>query len=326
MDHEKNTQLAERPAYADLTPRTLQEAMDFCDMLAKSDMVPKGFVGAPGNIMVAVQWGAEIGLKPMQAMQNIAVINGRPSLWGDAMLALVISSPVCKDVVETYEGAGDDYRAVCVAQRHGKQDKIATFSVSDAKKAGLLGKSGPWTQFRDRMLKLRARGFALRDQFPDVLKGMDIAEVIVDHEPIHTGPAALGHAAAAKPADPADVERKQLVADLEAEAQKGLADFKAKWEALTKAQRTMVGTIERDRIKALCKPAAKAEEAKDAPVDESQQAPAQDAPKPTYAELMDRVNKAFGPADLTAVLRDCGHLPADQQREIEAAVQKAQED
>src|SRR5690606_17206238 len=64
-----------------LSPKSLDEAMQFANMLSKSTIVPKDFQNNPGNILVAVQWGMELGLQPMQAMQNIAVINGRPALW-----------------------------------------------------------------------------------------------------------------------------------------------------------------------------------------------------------------------------------------------------
>lgn len=160
----------------DLSPQTFEQALTFANYMADSDMVPKDFKGKPGNCLIAMQWGFEIGLKPLQALQGIAVINGRPSIWGDALLALVLSSPVCKDVKEFYEGAGDDYKAVCVASRHNRADKRAEFSLKDAKAAGLLGKAGPWTQYRDRMLKQRARAFALRDQFADIIKGLAVAE------------------------------------------------------------------------------------------------------------------------------------------------------
>ena len=83
-----------------LAPRDLSQALEFADRLAKSTLVPKDFQNNPGNILVAVQWGMEIGLQPMQAMQNIAVINGRPSLWGDAVIGLVKSSPACEYVLE----------------------------------------------------------------------------------------------------------------------------------------------------------------------------------------------------------------------------------
>lgn len=66
--------------------------------------------------------------------------------------------------------------AVCVAVRQGASAVTARFSVADAKKAGLWGKQGPWQQYPARMLQLRARGFALRDAFPDVLRGIISAE------------------------------------------------------------------------------------------------------------------------------------------------------
>lgn len=153
-------------------PANLTEAISFSGMLAKSSMVPKQYQGKPEDILVAVQWGYEVGLAPLQALQNIAVINGRPSVYGDAAMALVQNSPVCEDIEEFFEGEV----AVCVAKRKGRKPVTARFSVDDAKRAALWGKSGPWTQYPKRMLQMRARGFALRDAFPDVLKGLITAE------------------------------------------------------------------------------------------------------------------------------------------------------
>jgi hypothetical protein len=162
----------------DLSPRTLEEALKFADIVSKSGIVPKDFMGNPGNVFVAIQWGMELGLKPMQAMQNIAVINGRPSLWGDAVIALVRSSPLCESIYETFENGV----ATCRVKRRGEDEQTRTYSEEDAKKAGLIGKAGPWTQHPKRMMQMRARAFALRDVFPDVLKGMPVAEEIMDTE------------------------------------------------------------------------------------------------------------------------------------------------
>lgn len=159
-----------------LAPQSIEEAMRFADMMSKSSLVPKDFAGNPGNILVAVQWGMELGLQPMQAMQNIAVINGRPSLWGDAVIALVRSSPLCEYIYETDDGE----KATCRVKRRGEDEQVRTFGMTDAKAAGLLGKAGPWTQYPKRMRQMRARAFALRDVFPDVLRGMPIAEELQD--------------------------------------------------------------------------------------------------------------------------------------------------
>jgi len=162
-------------------PATITEAMEFSKMLANSTMVPKAYHGKPQDIMVCVQWGMELGLAPMQALQNIAVINGKPSVYGDAMMALVQASPVCEGVDETIEGEGTTNPvAVCIARRKGRSPVTIRFSVEDAKRAGLWGKQGPWQAYPKRMLQMRARGFALRDAFPDVLKGLITAEEAQD--------------------------------------------------------------------------------------------------------------------------------------------------
>jgi hypothetical protein len=169
------------------TPRGLalasfDDAFRFAKMVATSEFAPKDFRGKPESCLLAIQHGSEIGLSPMQSLQNIACINGRPAIWGDAALAVVMASPVCEYVRETIEGDGDQAVAVCEAKRRGyERPTVAKFGMADAKRAGLAGKTGPWTQYPKRMLQLRARGFALRDAFPDVLKGLVTAEEAQDY-------------------------------------------------------------------------------------------------------------------------------------------------
>ncbi|MDN5503251.1 MAG: recombinase RecT [Comamonas sp.] len=166
-----------RPASQfDLSPQNFEQALTFSNYLADSDMVPKDFKGKPGNCLIAMQWGAELGLKPLQSLQNLAVINGRPALWGDAVIALVLSSPVCEYVTEEDDG----HTATCRVKRKGAPEQVRTFSMEDAQKAGLAGKQGPWSQYPKRMRQMRARAFALRDVFPDVLRGMPVAEELQD--------------------------------------------------------------------------------------------------------------------------------------------------
>ena len=150
---------------------TFEDAFRFSELVAKSDFAPKDFRGKPEACLLAIQHGAELGLSPMQSLQSIAVVNGRPTIYGDAACALVMASPVCEYVSETLDGEGENMMATCKAKRRGSPSvTVSTFSVADAKKAGLWGKGGPWTQYPKRMLQMRARGFALRDAFADVLR------------------------------------------------------------------------------------------------------------------------------------------------------------
>ena len=161
---------------------TFDDAYRFAKMVSQSDFAPKDFKGKPESCLLAIQYGSDVGLSPMQSLQSIAVINNRPCVWGDAALALVIGSPVCEYVRETVDGDGDSMVATCEAKRRGyEKATFVRFTVADAKKAGLWGKSGPWTQYPKRMLQLRARGFALRDAFPDVLRGLVTAEEAQDY-------------------------------------------------------------------------------------------------------------------------------------------------
>ena len=163
-------------------PTTFSEAKTFAGELAASNLVPKAYAGKPLDILVAIQWGNEIGLAPMQALQNISVINGKPSVYGDAAMALVQAHPACEGVEEFFEGEGTPNPvAVCIAHRKGRKPVTAKFSVEDAKRAGLWNKQGPWTSYPKRMLQMRARGFALRDAFPDALKGLITTEEAEDY-------------------------------------------------------------------------------------------------------------------------------------------------
>lgn len=162
-----------------LVPQTFDQLMTFADMAAQSDLMPKDYRGKPANIMIAVQMGSELGLAPMQALNSIAVINGRPGVWGDGLIGLCRQSPLCEDIQESFVGEGDAMTAVCVAKRRGASPVTARFSVADAKKAGLWAKD-IWAKYPARMLQNRARGFALRDAFPDLLRGLKTVEELRD--------------------------------------------------------------------------------------------------------------------------------------------------
>lgn len=176
--------------------RTMDELARFAKFVHESGLAPKAF-NTPQKIAVAVQLGMELGLLPLSAMQNICVINGMPGIYGDAALALVEKSGLMEDFDEHFECGGkpaigvpanipEDFTAVCVSKRTGRARPTTTrFSVADAKRAALWGKAGPWQQHPARMLKWRARGFNLRDGFPDVLKGFRTADELADYPSVN---------------------------------------------------------------------------------------------------------------------------------------------
>ena len=179
---------------------TFDDAFRFAKMVAASDFAPKDFKGKAESCLLAIQHGSEVGLSPMQSLQSIAVINGRPTIWGDAALALVQSSPACEYVKEYIEGDGDQAVAVCEVKRKGyPAPTVSRFSMADAKRAGLAGKTGPWSQYPSRMLALRARGFALRNAFADCLRGLVTAEEAQDYPTVTVTPEPAREPVAVRP-------------------------------------------------------------------------------------------------------------------------------
>ena len=193
------------PVQLGIRALSLGEAKILAETFARSGLVPKDYRGHPEDVLVAMQCGSEIGLAPMQAVQSIAVIGGRPTVYGDGLLAVILASPlyvrheeyyevpsrtpppvlpIRRDALDAADLANDDTRAVCVFWRRGQPTPtIRTFAIAQAKRAGLWGKDGPWRLFPDRMLRMRARSWAARDTFADVLKGLEIAEAIDDPPP-----------------------------------------------------------------------------------------------------------------------------------------------
>lgn len=156
----------------------LAAAMKFSDLMSKTQFIPKAFIGKPADVLACIMFGQEIGLPPMASLQNIAVINGTPSIYGDGMLAIVKTHPDFVNIKEVYSEENESY--TCYVKRKDQSEVIQVFSKKDAIQASLWGKTGPWTSYPKRMLMFRARSWALRDAFPDVLKGLIQAEEAQD--------------------------------------------------------------------------------------------------------------------------------------------------
>lgn len=193
-------------------PRTEAEAYAFCRRVATSMFCPKAFKPenflkkvqayekdeakaralaleeSIGNIFVCFMYGCSLELQPLQALQGIAVVNGIPSLYGDLLYA------ICKSraKVQVTESWDDNNKvAYCRVERPGYQPVEQSFGFNDAIFAGLMvqdpktgylrgNKEGPWSTYPKRMCQMRARSLALRDQCPDLLRGLAIYEEAAD--------------------------------------------------------------------------------------------------------------------------------------------------
>jgi hypothetical protein len=169
----------------------MDDVFRFAKAVATSQLCPFGF--SETDCFVIIQNGLEVGMSPMAALANTYVVNNRATIFGDMPLALVRQSGLLESYSQKYEGKPyeEDYRCIVTTKRKGEVEPIVTeYAVADAIIAELWGKivskngkehKTPWVTAPKRMLLFRARGFNLRDNFPDVLKGCSIAELNDDY-------------------------------------------------------------------------------------------------------------------------------------------------
>ena len=100
-----------------LAPTNFDEAWRIAQMISQSAFVPNSYRGKPNDCLAAMSYGQEVGLSPLQALQGVAVINGRPSLWGDALLGVIRANSSVLSVSESITGEGDQLVATCMIRR-----------------------------------------------------------------------------------------------------------------------------------------------------------------------------------------------------------------
>lgn len=163
---------------------SMKQVMSMSRHYIRAGMIPRGLEGksvseTESRVAVAIEYGLNIGLTPLQALGSVMIVNNRPCLWGDAPMSMVAQHKDYGGTEVKWIGQGDELTVsftVFRIIRDVPNPYTTTFSVADAKKAGLWGKPGPWSSYPKRMMLIRARAFALRDAFPDALRGAGIAE------------------------------------------------------------------------------------------------------------------------------------------------------
>ncbi len=169
---------------------TYTEMLAFCERIATTSFVPDGMRGNGGAVLACLQTGLELGVPPMAALRNIHIIQGRPSLSADLMLALAHAT---KDL-ETYDEYYDakTFIASVTIKRRGRPEKTYTFSKAEADlvpakendRAIKLSEKTTYKAWPQRMYLMRARTTGLRTEFPDLFAGMYSPEEIRDADEV----------------------------------------------------------------------------------------------------------------------------------------------
>lgn len=176
--------------------RTAKDVHDLAMRIVVTELCPKQYKNKPNDAMIAILAGKAVGLPPIQALRGIAVINGRPSMYGEDRTAVCLSKGQVEWTKEWYEISGkevvpefsklsdypDGLTACWQTKRRDQSEpsSIVRFRVADAKVAQLWGKAGPWQQYPARMLRMRARAWGERDVYADALAGIEQAEEVLD--------------------------------------------------------------------------------------------------------------------------------------------------
>lgn len=172
----------------ELPVNSITEMMQLAEILFKGGAATLPNVDRPEKVFHLLLHGREIGLTWAQSLAGLNLgKNGKITIGGDAALALVLQSGLLEDIKEFWEGEDATRKGVCVVKRKGFPDpRRFEFTTAQAETAGLIKRAkgdkgdGPWLAYRDRMLRYRPLGYALRDVFPDVLKGLYLTEEVAD--------------------------------------------------------------------------------------------------------------------------------------------------
>jgi len=220
-----STALAHR---ATITPDEWPMVRDQADMLVKTGFLPQT-IKTPEQAVAIMMKGRELGVPPMYALSNIAVISGKPACTAELMLALLYRDhgDAALQVTETTA-----QRCAAAYKRRGwKEAQTFAFTIEDAKTAGLSG--GNWAKYPAAMLRARCISAIARMAFPDSIGGMYTAEELGAAVNAETGEILSGPPPAPPAADEgpepvslmavatqrepeADEERQELLTNLDA--------------------------------------------------------------------------------------------------------------
>ena len=142
-------------------------AGQLADSLCRTQFVPENFRGKQGDTAAAIMMGKSLGMDPLNALQNLFVVRGRPGMYARTMHSLVLRAGH-----EVYRAAATEQAVTVRARRRGDtQWQEFTWTMDRAKKAGYVGNQKYQTDPMG-MLSAKALAEACRTIAPDVLTGI----------------------------------------------------------------------------------------------------------------------------------------------------------
>ena len=161
--------------------------MAMADFLSKSTIIPVAYQNYPENILVALDLASRMGVSPMMVMQNLFIIQGKPSFSGQAIASMIRTNPTLKNVTLNFVGkeGQDTWGAYVSATRvsDGRELKGATVTIGTAKAEGWMQKTGSkWKTLPELMLTYRAYAWFGRAYLPEAFMGLHATDELEDME------------------------------------------------------------------------------------------------------------------------------------------------
>lgn len=166
-----------------------ENAQRIAKALASSALVPKEYQGQQGlaNTLVAMEIAGRMGLSPLQVMQNLHIIHGRPSWSSQFIIAMINGCGRFTPLDYNVSGEGESLSCFAYATEiaTGKELRGPVVTMSMAKREGWATKSGSkWQTMPDLMIRYRSAAFWGRLYVPEFLVGMKTQEEVVDIEEV----------------------------------------------------------------------------------------------------------------------------------------------
>ena len=138
--------------------------------LVKTHFLPNA-ISTPDQAAMIILTGRELGIPAMQALRTVNVIQGKPALSAELMAALVLRAGNRIDWVNSTEQS-----ATCKITRKDGSSFAGSFTIAEAKRAGLVKDGGGWTKYPAALLRARALSLTARAICPDAIAGFYIPE------------------------------------------------------------------------------------------------------------------------------------------------------
>jgi hypothetical protein len=155
-------------------------------MFSKSDLVPVRFQNNPGNCIIAIEMAERMGASYLMVMQNLDVIQGKPSFSSTFLIACINACGKFSPLrYEEDDKDGGRCRAWALDKLNNEKIFGIWVSMEMAKLEGWVDRKGSkWKTIPALMLRYRSASFFQRQFAPEISMGFHTTEELIDITPI----------------------------------------------------------------------------------------------------------------------------------------------